>query len=117
MSHTGFDVEDIDRTIKFYTEALLAHLEWRGETPQGPIIKLYLGDLGLSILQRPTGSPPPQIPFAIHFGLRQDPRQVDECLAHLRAYGIDIDGPHGHEDEGENLSWFFRDPDGHRIEI
>ena len=28
MSHTGFDVEDIERCIKWYTEVLGAKLEW-----------------------------------------------------------------------------------------
>jgi glyoxylase I family protein len=118
LSHTGFDVEDIDRTIAFYTSVLGAHLQWRGTTPWGGgIIKLYLGDLGLSILERKKGSPKPDIPWPIHFGLRQDPELVDQCIAHIKSKGVEVDGPHGHAEEGQNLSWFILDPDGYRVEI
>lgn len=118
LSHTGFDVEDIERTIDFYTRVLKARLQWRGTTPWGgAIIKLYIGDLGLSILERPKGAPKPDIPFPIHFGLRQDPERVDACIAHIKGEGVEMDGPHGHAEEGQNLSWFLLDPDGYRLEI
>ncbi len=37
-------------------------------------------------------------------------RHVEECA-------IEVDGPHGHAAEPLNISWFFRDPDGYRLEI
>jgi metallothiol transferase len=117
MSHTGFDVEDLDRTIEFYQRVLGAKLEWRLETGRNPLCKLYIGNLGLSIPQRPQGAPKPEIPFAIHFAFAVDPQQADECIAHIKAQGIEVDGPNGHGNEGMYLSWFFSDPDGHRLEI
>jgi metallothiol transferase len=117
MSHTGFDVEDLDRTIDFYTKVLGAQLEWRRVTKNGPLCKLYIGDLGLSIPQRPAGAPKPEIPFAIHFAFKVDPEQADACIAHVKTCGIAVDGPNGHAPEGQNLSWFFSDPDGYRLEI
>ncbi len=117
MSHTGFDVEDLDRTIEFYTKVLGAKLEWRLETGKRPLCKLYIGNLGLSIPQRDPGAPKPEIPFAIHFAFAVDPKQADECIEHVKSCGIEVDGPNGHGNEGMNLSWFFSDPDGHRLEI
>src|SRR5262245_3629159 len=100
LSHTGFDVEDIERTIKFYTDVLDARLEWRAALPWGgTIIKLYIGDLGLSILERRKGAPKPDIPFPIHFGLRQDPVRVDECIVYIKSKGVEVDGSHGHPRE------------------
>ena len=117
MSHTGFDVEDLDRTIEFYTRVLGAKLEWRMDTGRNPLCKLYIGKLGLSIPQRPKGAPKPEIPFAIHFAFAVDPKRADECIAYIKSCGIEVDGPNGHGKEGMNLSWFFSDPDGHRLEI
>ena len=117
MSHTGFDVEDLDRTIDFYTKVLGAKLEWRLETGKRPLCKLYIGSLGLSIPQRDPGAPKPEIPFAIHFAYAVDPRMADECIEHIKSCGVEVDGPNGHGNEGMNLSWFFSDPDGHRLEI
>ena len=117
MSHTGFDVEDLDRTIEFYTRVLGAKLQWRRNTGRTELCKLYIGNLGLSIPQRLAGAPKPEIPFAIHFAFAVDPAVADECIAHVKACGIEVDGPNGHGAEGENLTWFFADPDGHRLEI
>ena len=118
MSHTGFDVEDLDRTIEFYTKALGAHVEWRKDTGRTLLCKLYIGNLGLSIPERrPKGAPKPEIPFPIHFAFAVDPKQADECIDYIKSLGIEVDGPNGHGEEGMNLSWFFSDPDGYRLEI
>src|SRR2546421_9046670 len=105
MSHTGFDVEDLDRTIDFYTRVLGAKLEWRLITKNGPLCKLYIGNLGLSIPLRNAGTPKPEIPLPIHFAFAVDPRQADECIAYVKSCGIEVDGPNGHGNEGMNLSW------------
>jgi catechol 2,3-dioxygenase-like lactoylglutathione lyase family enzyme len=117
LSHTGFDVEDLDRTIDFYTKVLGAKVEWRRQGSNGPICKLYIGELGLSIPQRKAGAPKLQVPFAIHFAFKVRPEMADACIAHVKSCGIEVDGPNGHPQEGQNLSWFFSDPDGHRLEI
>ncbi len=116
MSHTGFDVEDIDRCIKWYTEVLGAKLEWRRETPKMKSIKMYVGNLGLSVHERKPGEPY-EVPFAIHFAYRVLPENADAAIAHVKSCGVEVEGPQGHGNEPENVSWFFQDPDGHRIEI
>jgi catechol 2,3-dioxygenase-like lactoylglutathione lyase family enzyme len=118
MSHTGFDVKDIDRCIQFYTEVLGGKLEWRRETPKMKSIKLYVGNLGLSIHElKPDEVEAYKVPFAIHFAYRVPWEKADEAIAHIKAHEVDVDGPVGHGNEPQNVSWFFEDPDGHRLEI
>jgi catechol 2,3-dioxygenase-like lactoylglutathione lyase family enzyme len=117
LSHTGFDVEDLDRTEKFYTEVLGAKVEWKRETGRTRLMKLYVGNLGLSIPERPKGTPKPDVPFAIHFAYRADPEHALQYVEHVRSCGVEVDGPVGHGNEPQNVSWFFADPDGYRLEI
>jgi len=117
MSHTGFDVEDLDRCIDFYTSVLGAKVEWTRDTGKTRLTKLYIGNLGLSIPERPKGSPKPEVPFAIHFAYRADPDHVLDYVEHVKSCGVEVDGPVGHGNEPQNVSWFFSDPDGHRLEI
>ncbi len=116
MSHTGFDVKDIDRCVQFYTEVLGGKLEWRRETPKMKSIKMYVGNLGLSIHELKPDEEY-KVPFAIHFAYRVNWEKADAAIAHIKAHEIDVDGPVGHGNEPQNVSWFFEDPDGHRLEI
>lgn len=118
LSHSGFDVEDLDRTLAFYTKVLGAKLQWRlDQNVRTPLMKLYIGDFGLSILKRAADAPRPQIPHAIHFAYRADPAQAEAMIEHVRGCGVEVEGPVGHLQEPENVSWFFSDPDDYRLEI
>jgi catechol 2,3-dioxygenase-like lactoylglutathione lyase family enzyme len=108
LSHAGFASSNLERTMEFYTKVLGAKVQWQTERQ----IKLYVGDLGLAI---PLGTPNPQ--YDMHFGYRADPDNIDETIAHVESCGIEVDGPHGHGAEPQNISWFFTDPDGYRLEI
>ncbi len=117
LSHTGFDVEDLDRCERFYVDVLGAKVEWKRDTGKTRLMKLYIGNFGLSIPERPKGSPKPDVPFAIHFAYRADPEHVDEYIEHIKSCGVEVDGPVGHGNEPQNVSWFFSDPDGYRLEV
>jgi catechol 2,3-dioxygenase-like lactoylglutathione lyase family enzyme len=108
MSHFGFASADLDRTVRFYVDVLGARLQWQTERQ----IKLYVGDIGMAI---PFGEPHPS--YDLHFAFKVDPDQVDDVFAHIESCGVEVDGPHGHSTEPVNVSWFFADPDGYRIEI
>ncbi|HVB05559.1 MAG TPA: VOC family protein [Acidimicrobiales bacterium] len=108
LSHFGFPSADLDRTIAFYTEVLGAKVQWQTERQT----KIYVGDIGLAI---PLGAPQPQ--YDLHFAFKADADKVDEVFAHIEGCGVEVDGPHGHAAEPLNISWFFRDPDGYRLEI
>lgn len=108
LSHFGFASSDLDRTVDFYTTVCGAELVWQTEKQ----CKLYVGDVGMAI---PKGEPNPQ--YDLHFAFRVQPEAVDSVFAHIESCGVEVDGPHGHPTEPLNVSWFFSDPDGYRLEI
>jgi catechol 2,3-dioxygenase-like lactoylglutathione lyase family enzyme len=116
-SHSGYYVEDLDRTIDFYTKVLGAKLAWRNDKSKNPLIKLYIGDFGLSIIKRPPDSPIVEIPHAIHIAFSADPATAEETIEHVKSCGVDVEGPIGHRREVGIVNWFFKDPDDFRLEI
>ena len=117
ISHSGFYVKDLDRTLEFYTKLLGAKLEWRNDKSENPLMKLYIGDFGLSIIKWPKDMKQFEIPHAIHWAYRVDPAQAEETVEYIRSQGIKIEGPVGHKREIGILNWFFLDPDNYRVEI
>ncbi len=116
-SHSGYYVEDLDRTVEFYTKVLGARLAWRNDKSKNPLIKLYLGDFGLSIIKRPPDSPIVEIPHAIHIAFSADPATAEETIEYVKSCGVEVEGPVGHKREEGIVNWFFLDPDGFRLEI
>ena len=117
ISHSGFYVQDLDRTLAFYTKLLGARLAWRNDKSENPLMKLYIGDFGLSIIKWPKDVARFDIPHAIHWAYRVDPARAEETVEYIRAQGIEIEGPVGHKREVGILNWFFLDPDNYRVEI
>jgi catechol 2,3-dioxygenase-like lactoylglutathione lyase family enzyme len=116
-SHSGFYVDDLDRTIEFYTKVLGAHLEWRAAGSKNQLIKLYIGDFGLSLIKRPANAPIAELQHPIHWAFLATPDEAEIAVEHVKSCGVDVEGPVGHGNEPENVSWFFLDPDGYRLEI
>lgn len=117
ISHSGFYVEDLDRTIEFYTQVLGAKLEWRKDNATNPLIKMYVGDFGLSIIKRPADQEKVEIPHAIHFAFRAEHETAEETIEYIKSCGIDVEGPIPNRAQETIVSWFFVDPDEHRLEI
>jgi len=116
-SHSGYYVEDLDRTTEFYTKVLGAKLEWRNDKSKNPLMKLYIGDFGMSIIKRPPDDPKVEIPHAIHIAFRADPSTAEQMIEHVKSCGVEVEGPIGHKREVGIVNWFFQDPDGFRLEI
>jgi catechol 2,3-dioxygenase-like lactoylglutathione lyase family enzyme len=117
ISHSGFYVEDLDRTVEFYTKVLGARLAWRNDKSENPLMKLYIGDFGLSIIKRPPDQSKVEIPHAIHWAFRVDPATAEETIEYVKSCGIEVEGPVGHRREIGIVNWFFLDPDENRLEI
>ena len=117
VSHSGFYVDDLDRTTEFYTKVLGAKVEWRNDKSKNPLMKLYVGDFGLSIIKWPSDEPRIKIPHAIHFAYRVDPATAEETVEYIKSLGIEVEGPVGHKREVGIVNWFFLDPDEYRVEI
>ena len=117
ISHSGFYVEDLDRTTEFYTKVFGAKVAWRNDNSKNPLMKLYIGDFGLSIIKRPSDSPRVHIPHAIHWSYRVDWARCEETVKYTKSLGIQLEGPVGHKREAGYINWFFLDPDGYRVEV
>ena len=117
ISHSGFYVEDLDRTTEFYTRVLGAKLAWRNDKSENPLMKLYIGDFGLSIIKWPKDEPRISVPHAIHWSYRVDPARCEETIDYIRSCGIAVEGPVTHKREAGILNWFFLDPDNYRVEV
>jgi catechol 2,3-dioxygenase-like lactoylglutathione lyase family enzyme len=117
ISHSGFYVEDLDRTTEFYTKVLGARVAWRNDNSTNPLMKLYIGDFGLSIIKWPPDEPRIVVPHAIHWAYRVTPAQAEETIEYIKSCGIAVEGPVGHKREPGILNWFFLDPDNYRVEV
>lgn len=117
ISHSGFYCEDLDRTQEFYTRVLGARVAWRNDKSKNPLMKLYIGDFGLSIIKRPPERPKDEIPHAIHWAYRVEPSKAEETIEYIKSLGIPVEGPVGHKREEGIVNWFFLDPDNYRVEV
>ena len=117
ISHSGFYVENLDRTIDFYTKVLGARLAWRKDDAKNPLIKMYIGDFGLSIITRPPEVPKTEIPHAVHWAFAVNPATAEQHIEYVKSCGIEVEGPIRNPAERHIVSWFFVDPDGHRLEV
>lgn len=117
ISHSGFYVEDLDRTIDFYTKVFGAKLAWRNDKGKNPLIKMYVGEFGLSIIKWPDDMERIKIPHAIHWSYQAVPEKAEEVVEYIKSIGIPVEGPVGHRREKGYVNWFFLDPDGYRVEI
>ena len=117
ISHSGFYVEDLDRTTEFYTKVLGAKVAWRNDQSKEPLMKLYIGDFGLSIIKWPKDQPRIEIPHAIHWAYRVDPASAEQTIEYIKSCGIVVEGPVGHRREEGIVNWFFLGPDNYRVEV
>jgi catechol 2,3-dioxygenase-like lactoylglutathione lyase family enzyme len=117
IGHSGFYVEDLDRTTEFYTKVLGAKVAWRNDKSKNPLMKLYVGNFGLSIIKQPPDEPKIDIPHAVHWAYRVEWERAEETVEYIKSCGVEVEGPVGHRREVGITNWFFLDPDGYRLEV
>jgi catechol 2,3-dioxygenase-like lactoylglutathione lyase family enzyme len=110
IQHLNLRVADLSRAQTFYVDAL----GFRVSFAKGNTVWLDAGGdlLGLSEGATATSSSD----GAQHFGFMVDAKpDVDAWYAQLRAHGVVAEkGPY---DRSDGRSLYFRDPDGHLLEI
>jgi catechol 2,3-dioxygenase-like lactoylglutathione lyase family enzyme len=110
LRHVALLVEDVDRTLAFYTRAFGMRLEWR---PDPDNAYLTGGTDNLALHRGPVqrGS------NLDHFGfLVPTADAVDAWEARLRALGHPPEAPaRTHRDGARSL--YVRDPDGHLVQV
>jgi len=110
IQHLNLRVADLARARDFYVQAL----GFRVAFSKGQTVWL---DAGGDLLGLSEGEASPGVAHAAqHFGFMVDaPAEVDAWAAQLRAHGVAAEkGPY---DRSDGRSLYFRDPDGHLLEI
>jgi catechol-2,3-dioxygenase len=113
IDHFAVNVRDLSASIKWYSSTLgfsILH-EWNGVTMVGK------GNMKVGLFHKPdapTVDDPDNKIAITHAAFLVDGDKFDDALATIKDKGIQIEGP---EDTGIAYSFFFRDPDGHQIEI
>ncbi len=102
-------VKDLGRAESFYREVL--GLEVGLRDARRPWVFMRAGRNGMIVLQEEPGAWPLQ-----HFAFRVGDAALDEAAKILQQKGIAIEGPVFHEWIPAR-SVYFRDPDGHDLEI
>jgi catechol 2,3-dioxygenase-like lactoylglutathione lyase family enzyme len=116
LDHVAIAVADPQRSRRFYEEVL--GLEFVRHLEGGPMIMTANGN-GLAIFDRgmhpsptPDHTEPPAVRI-LHIAFRLDRAGFDEARSALAAEGLEP----RFEDHINSHSLYFRDPDGHQIEL
>jgi len=121
LDHFALNVKDMNKAEEFYTQALGFEVIHRTETQAGlKHIEVDAGNVAIALFESPdldlekahkTMTEDGYLHFA--FGSSYD--QFDATLQCLKKNGVIVDGEP--RDWGESISVYFRDPDGHQLEI
>lgn len=121
LDHLALNVKDMKRAEEFYTQVLGFPVIHRTETQAGlKHIEVDAGNIAIALFESPdldlenahkTMTDDGYLHFA--FGASYD--QFDKTLQSLKQDGVIMDGEP--RDWGKSVSVYFRDPDGHQLEI
>jgi lactoylglutathione lyase len=116
--HTRMRVNDLERTVKFYEEALGLKVKGRHMSPRGAQLAFLLtpnGDAEIEICQMPPGAPPVQVqPDLMHLAFAVD--DLAAFAAELARKGFALsDGP-TLTGNGTLLA-FIDAPEGYEVEL
>ena len=114
MCHENYNVVDLDKSLKFYEEALGLTEQHRNTAKDGSFIIVYIGNEQADFLLELTW-------------LRDHPQPYDlgECEFHLAFETDDYEGAHKKHQEMDCICfentemgiYFIEDPDGYWLEI
>ena len=119
---TALYVDDLPRSVRFYSDVLglgtLAgdHRFHAFEAGPGSVLLLFGRGASLEPAPVPGGVIPPHDGTGpIHIGLAIEPGTITYWKARLAQFGVDIESRVYWERGGTSL--YFRDPDGHAVEL
>jgi catechol 2,3-dioxygenase-like lactoylglutathione lyase family enzyme len=121
LDHIVLNVEDIERSLRFYEGVLGLRAErvdaWRRHEIGFPSVRISASTL-IDLFQLPADQPTDRTNLA-HFCLVTDDATLDAAMQTLRAQNIEIEtGPAQRWGaRGDASSIYFRDPDYNLIEL
>ncbi|MDO0791874.1 VOC family protein [Xanthomonas campestris pv. campestris] len=138
LHHVGYRCRDAAETVDFYVQAiglkfaaaLIDHVPSTGLRATNNNVFFEMEDGSYICFFEVLGSEQPLVPvpvpgdWAQHLALEvRDQARAEEITARLQARGVAVEGPVIHDVAGDGIhgelarSWYFRDPNGHRMEL
>jgi catechol 2,3-dioxygenase len=117
IGHVHLKVADLDRAVRFYTEAIGFEVKQRlGDEAAFLAAGDYHHHLGLNTWQSRGGSPPPPGTTGLfHYAILYPTRAaLGRALRRLLEAGVRLDGA---SDHGVSEALYLHDPDGNGIEL
>ena len=108
VDHVVLHVDDVQRSKKFYTE-ILGMTAYREDDGQ---VFLHAGHQGVALFRRAGGPPLTAGNDLDHLALNVAAGTYETLKAELERQGVAVTGR-----PGEDRCIYFRDPDGHRLQL
>ena len=108
VDHIVLHVNDVQRSKKFYTE-ILGMAAYREDDGQ---VFLHAGQQGLALFKKQGDAPLTTGNDLNHLALNVATGTYETLKAELEKQGVEVTGR-----PGEDRCIYFRDPDGHRLQL
>jgi catechol 2,3-dioxygenase-like lactoylglutathione lyase family enzyme len=108
IDHVVLHVKDVQRSKKFYTE-VLGMTPYREDDGQ---VFLHAGRQGVALFRKDGGAPLTAGNDLNHLALNVVSGSYETLKAELEKHGVAVTGR-----PGEDRCIYFRDPDGHRLQL
>jgi len=108
VDHVVLHVNDVQRSRKFYTE-VLGMTAYRENDAQ---VFLHAGQQGVALFKKESSAPLTAGNDLNHLALNAAAGTYETLKAELESHGVTVTGR-----PGEDRCIYFRDPDGHRLQL
>jgi len=108
LDHVVLHVDDVERSKTFYTE-ILGMTAYREDEGQ---VFLHAGQQGLALFKKPGDAPVIAGQDLNHLALNVARGTYETLKAELEGRGVAVSGR-----PGQDRCIYFRDPDGHRLQL
>jgi catechol 2,3-dioxygenase-like lactoylglutathione lyase family enzyme len=108
VDHVVLHVSDVQRSKKFYTE-ILGMVPYREDEGQ---VFMHAGQQGVALFKKQGGAPLETGNDLNHLALNVSAGTYETLKAELEQAGVAVNGRPGQE-----RCIYFRDPDGHRLQL
>ena len=108
VDHVVLHVSDVERAKKFYTE-VLGMTVYREDDGQ---VFMHAGQQGVALFEKERATPLKAGNYLNHLALNVASGDYETLKAELEKHGVAVSGR-----PGQDRCIYFRDPDGHRLQL